>query len=55
MLVDMAGLPAASIVRTAKIATIEAADAQRIGAPPGADRVAVRAQVAGTPATPLGR
>jgi len=28
---DMAGLPAASVVRTAKIATIESADAQRLG------------------------
>jgi len=55
MLVDMAGLPAASIVPTARIATIEAADGRRIGALPGADRVAARAQVAGTPATPLGR
>ena len=27
----MAGLPAASVVRTAKIATIEARDAQRLG------------------------
>lgn len=27
----MAGLPVASVVRTAKIATIESADAQRLG------------------------
>jgi mRNA interferase MazF len=28
---DMAGLPVASVVRTAKIATIESADAKRLG------------------------
>jgi mRNA interferase MazF len=39
----VAGLPAASIVRPAKIATIDAADAQRLGTLPAADRVAVRA------------
>ncbi len=33
-----AGLPAASVVRSAKIATIEAQDAERIGALPEADR-----------------
>ena len=37
----VAGLPAASVVRSAKIATIEAADAERIGALPSEDRVAV--------------
>lgn len=36
-----AGLPAPSMVRTAKIATIEALDAQRIGALPAAQRKAV--------------
>jgi mRNA interferase MazF len=34
----MAGLPAASVVRSAKIATIAAADAERIGALPATDR-----------------
>ena len=33
-----AGLPAASVVRTAKIATIEAADAEQIGRLPAADQ-----------------
>lgn len=36
-----AGLPAESVVRTAKIATIEAKDAERLGSLPPADRVAV--------------
>jgi mRNA interferase MazF len=36
-----AGLPAPSIVRSAKIATVEARDAQRLGTLPGADRKAV--------------
>jgi mRNA-degrading endonuclease toxin of MazEF toxin-antitoxin module len=36
-----AGLPAPSIVRPAKIATIEARDAQRLGVLPPADRDAV--------------
>ena len=40
-----AGLPAASLVRTAKIATIEAKEATRIGSLPEADRDAVRAQL----------
>ena len=51
-----AGLPAASVVRTAKIATIEADEAGRIGALPTDERAAVREQllsiiadVAGTP------
>lgn len=34
----VAGLPAASIVRTAKVATIEASDAERIGHLPRPDR-----------------
>jgi mRNA interferase MazF len=42
----MAGLPAASIVRVAKIATIEAREAERIGCLSVADRPAVRAQIA---------
>ena len=37
-----AGLPAESVVRTAKIATIEAKDAERLGVLPAADRVQVR-------------
>ena len=37
----MAGLPAESVVRIAKIATIEAKEAERIGSLPPADRVAV--------------
>jgi mRNA interferase MazF len=37
-----AGLPSASVVRTAKIATIEAKEAERIGVLPSGDRVAVR-------------
>jgi len=36
-----AGLPAASIVRPAKIATIEARDAERLGALPASDRTPV--------------
>ena len=36
-----AGLPAASVVRTAKIATIDARDAEPIGTLPPADRAAV--------------
>jgi mRNA interferase MazF len=34
----LAGLPAASVIRTAKIATIEARDAERIGTLPTGDR-----------------
>ena len=37
----MAGLPAASVLRSAKIATIEAQDAERIGSLPVADRMQV--------------
>jgi mRNA interferase MazF len=40
---DHAGLPAPSIVRPAKIATIEARDAGRLGTLPRRDRPAVRA------------
>ena len=36
-----AGLPAPSVVRTAKIATIEASDAERIGCLPRVDRLHV--------------
>jgi mRNA interferase MazF len=38
-----AGLPASSIVRPAKMATVDARDAGRLGTLPGADRGAVRA------------
>jgi mRNA interferase MazF len=38
----MAGLPAASVVRTAKLATIESSEAERIGSLPHEDRPAVR-------------
>ena len=38
-----AGLPAASIVRTAKIATIDGADAEQLGRLPTSDRPAVAA------------
>jgi len=41
----LAGLPAASIVRAAKIATVEARDAQRLGMLPPADRDAVSLQL----------
>ena len=44
----MAGLPAPSVVRSAKIATIEARDAQRIGRLPPSDCVKVAAQLADT-------
>ncbi|MDR3533387.1 MAG: type II toxin-antitoxin system PemK/MazF family toxin [Rhodopila sp.] len=44
---SMAGLPAASIVRSAKIATIEALDAERIGCLPASDCSAVRRELAG--------
>lgn len=40
-----AGLPSPSVVRTAKVATIEAADAEPIGAMPRAGRAAVRKQL----------
>jgi mRNA interferase MazF len=42
-----AGLPVPSIVRTAKIATIEGHDAGTIGSLPIADRPAVRGHIAG--------
>jgi len=40
-----AGLPAASVVRTAKIATIEAKEAERIGALPPDEQDAVRGYI----------
>jgi mRNA interferase MazF len=41
------GLSAESIVRTAKIATIEAKDAERIGSLPLMDRIAVETRILG--------
>ncbi len=43
---DSAGLPAASVVRTAKIAVIDCRDAERLGTLPNADRTAVVAHLA---------
>ncbi len=40
---EAAGLPARSLVRSAKIATIEAGDAQRIGHLPAGDQALVKA------------
>jgi mRNA interferase MazF len=48
-----AGLPAASIVRTAKIATIEAVDAEPVGFMPGSSRSAIRDQISGLLASVL--
>ena len=42
-----AGLPAESVVRTAKIATIEAKDAERLGSLPLADRLSVDEYIRG--------
>jgi mRNA interferase MazF len=42
-----AGLPAPSIVRPAKIATVDARDAQRLGTLPVADREAVASRLRG--------
>jgi mRNA interferase MazF len=42
-----AGLPAASVIRPAKIATIDAKDASRLGTLPEADRIAVHAVLSG--------
>jgi mRNA interferase MazF len=42
-----AGLPAPSIVRAAKIATVDARDAQRLGTLPIADREAVASRLRG--------
>jgi mRNA interferase MazF len=42
-----AGLPAPSIVRPAKIATVDTRDAERLGTLPGADRTAVAAGLSG--------
>jgi len=40
-----AGLPVASVIRTAKIAVVEARDAERLGALPPGDRAAVADQL----------
>jgi mRNA interferase MazF len=45
---DTAGLPAPSMVRCAKIATIESRDADRIGALPAVDRKKVSGHLART-------
>lgn len=45
---DAAGLPAPSMVRCAKIATIESRDAERIGALPAGDRKKVAGHLATT-------
>lgn len=50
----MSGLPAPSIVRTAKIATIEAAEAKRIGVLPRPDQRAVSAHLRAALAEVLG-
>jgi len=42
---EAAGLPAPSVVRTAKVATIEAKEAERLGSLPAKDRGAVRKQL----------
>ncbi len=49
-----AGLPAASVVRSAKIATIEASDAERIGSLPMEDRLQVTAALRSSLAHVLG-
>ncbi len=43
---DAAGLPAPSVVRCAKIATIEARDAERIGSLPSKDRARIADNIA---------
>lgn len=51
---DVAGLPAPSLVRTAKVAVIDVRDAERLGSLPEVDRAAVSAHVAGYLAPVLG-
>jgi mRNA interferase MazF len=51
----VAGLPAPSIVRPAKIATVDARDAQRLGTLPRVDRKAVASCVRGILTVALGR
>jgi mRNA interferase MazF len=43
--IDMAGLPAASMIRSAKLATVEAVEADKLGVLPATDRDAVRAAI----------
>jgi mRNA interferase MazF len=43
---DAAGLPTESVVRTAKIATIEVKEAERIGSLPAPDRIVVARHLA---------
>lgn len=50
----VAGLPIASIVRPAKIATIEASDAEPLGALPAADRATAIEYLRGTLGPALG-
>jgi mRNA interferase MazF len=50
-----AGLPAASIVRPAKLATIEARDAKRLGTLPANDRATVSRYLRNTLSTALDR
>lgn len=53
---DLAGLPVASVVRCAKIATVDSADAERIGCLASDDRRAVAQQIASIlPAGPWSR
>jgi mRNA interferase MazF len=49
-----AGLPATSVVRTAKVATIEAKEAERVGSLPSRDRAAVRRLLGSTLSEALG-
>jgi mRNA interferase MazF len=49
-----AGLPAASVVRTAKMATIEAKEAERVGVLPSRDRPAIRRLLESTLSETLG-
>lgn len=51
---ETAGLPAPSIIRSARIATIEAVGAERIGSLLVADRPAVHGQIASLLAAVLG-
>lgn len=53
--IGAAGLPAASMVRSAKIATVEARDAEPIGMLPDADRSPLRRHLGTRLASALGR
>jgi mRNA interferase MazF len=52
---DAAGLPAPSMVRCAKIATIEARDAERIGSLPSKDRARVADNISRTVSSVVSR